>query len=147
MRLWPCTPIASDVLIAGDVPIAARTIADASTVVGAPPRSQLYSVPNPFSFLPPILSRYFIHLSFLLQMELRLEIWPTSKSDVRCSQFSRTRPCRGRSRLLVTGGALRSASIVAATVGGDCLYSNNTSPMPPLPMMPELRRCAVASTP
>ncbi|CAA3029782.1 Hypothetical predicted protein [Olea europaea subsp. europaea] len=79
-------------------------------------------------------------------MELRLEIWPTSRSDVCCSQFSRTRPFRGRSRLLATGDALRSASIDVAAVGGDCLYSNSTSPMPPLPMMPELRRCAVAST-
>ncbi|CAA2964908.1 Hypothetical predicted protein [Olea europaea subsp. europaea] len=80
-------------------------------------------------------------------MELRLEIRPTSKSDVRCFQFSRTRPCRGRSWLLATGGALRSTSIDATAAGGDCLYSNSISHMPPLPMMLELRRYAVASTP
>ncbi|CAA3004468.1 Hypothetical predicted protein, partial [Olea europaea subsp. europaea] len=67
--------------------------------------------------------------------------------DVRCSQFSHTRPRRGSSRLLATGGALRSASIDAAAVDGDCLYSNGTSPMPPLLTMPELRRYAMASTP
>ncbi|CAA3003127.1 Hypothetical predicted protein, partial [Olea europaea subsp. europaea] len=113
----------------------------------ASPRSQLYSAPNPFSSLPPILYRYFIHLSFLLQTELRLEIWPTSRSDVRCSQFSRTQPYRGRSRLFATSGVLRTTSINAAAAGGDCLYSNGTSPMPPLPTMLELRPCAVASTP
>ncbi|CAA3031095.1 Hypothetical predicted protein, partial [Olea europaea subsp. europaea] len=53
----------------------------------------------------------------------------------------------GRSRLLATDGALRSASIDATAAGDDCLYSNSTSPMPPLPTMPELPRCAVASTP